>query len=307
MPSELPSELNDGAFGVRDGLAAGLSRSRMRASDLARPFRGVRASGDFDGSVLARALAIVPRLPASAVFFGITAARIRGLELPAERADEPLHIGVRPEVRAPRIAGVTAHTIHDRAVTAAIRAGLRVTDAASMFCHLAATLPLDDLVAVGDALVRSPFVLDPADPRPWVPLADLRARAASFRGRGAPLVRVAADLVRAGAESRQESRLRVAMALAGLPEPELQAELRDPDGRFVARVDLYDPERDIAIEYEGDIHRSRAQFARDLERYDDLAAKGTRVVRIGASFTSTPAKSLARIERAYRARGWTPP
>lgn len=46
---------------------------------------------------------------------------------------------------------------------------------AQLFLELAALLDLDDLVAVGDALVHDPPVLDPRDERPWVRVAEWRA------------------------------------------------------------------------------------------------------------------------------------
>ncbi|QHC71399.1 hypothetical protein [Rathayibacter sp. VKM Ac-2801] len=157
---------------------------------------------------------------------------------------------------------------------------------------------------MGDALVRTPIVGDRADRRPWVPLPDLRARVSAFRGRGSVRLRAALALVRDGAESRQESRFRLASVRAGLPEPVLQEPLFDSAGVFVGRPDGWYPAERVAWEYEGDEHRtSTRRFARDLGRYDDLASIGVRVVRIvGAEFVPHPERSVERLRRALAER-----
>ncbi|NQX28553.1 hypothetical protein HQQ81_14490 [Microbacteriaceae bacterium VKM Ac-2854] len=301
----LPEPLSNVVFTVSAARDAGVQRGRLRGTDLAAPFRGVRVPADFNGSVLHRARALQGLLPAI-TFSDLTAARLWGLDLPIEAEDEPLFVAVRAPKRAPQIAGVRGRQITDPDVRAVTRNGFALIDAASIFCQLAAHLELADLVAVGDALVRDPPVLHPGDPRPWVTLDALRDRVARFRGRGCRLAREAIPLVRVGAESRQESRLRVAIVRAGLPEPEPNVEIRGADGRLITRVDLYYPSWDVGVEYEGGQHEAGRQLARDIARYDDLAAHGTRIVRVDKSFIRAPDASLARIERALRERGWVP-
>jgi very-short-patch-repair endonuclease len=53
-------------------------------------------------------------------------------------------------------------------------------------------------------------------------------------------------------------------------------------GRFLARVDFAYPQWRIAIEYEGDHHRERAAFRRDVSRYNALRAAGWLVLRFTA-------------------------
>ncbi|AZZ56308.1 hypothetical protein [Rathayibacter iranicus] len=302
-PSALPAEFQDRAFTVAEARAGGLSRGRLRSSDLGRPFHGIRTA-DPDPALRLRAEALLTAAGPGAVLSHLTAACLWPLDLPPAAADEPLHICVRWPNRAPRHRNVVGHAVADPEVRRVVRRGLPVTDPASLFCHLAALLELDDLVAVGDALVRTPVVGDPADPRPWVPLPDLQARAAAFRGRGAVRLREAAALVRDGADSRPESRFRVASVRAGIPEPLLQVPLYDSAGRFVGRPDGWYPRERVAWEYEGDGHRtSNRQFARDLGRYDDLASIGVRVVRIvGAEFLPHPERAIERLRRALAER-----
>lgn len=301
----LPKPLSNVVFTVAAAREAGVERGRLRGTDLAAPFRGVRVPADFNGSVLHRARALQGLLPTIA-FSDVTAARLWGLDLPAEKEDEPLFVAVPAPKRAPQIAGVKGRQISDPDVRTVTRNGFTLVDPASIFCHLASHLELADLVAVGDALVRDPPVLHPKDPRPWVTLDLLRDRVSRYRGRGRKLLREAIALVRLGAESRQESRLRVAIVRAGLPEPEPNVEIRDGQGRLIARVDLYYPRWDVGVEYEGEQHEGGRQLARDIARYDDLAAHGTRIVRVDKSFIRNPDASLARVDRALRERGWLP-
>lgn len=303
MPTELPSDLGDGAFRVRDALRAGATEKRLRGRDLASPFHGVRSVGG-DSSVDSRARALLAILPPTMIFSHITAARLwRGIPLPAEEAEEPIHVSVRPPRRPMRRRGVVGHTIADPLVTVRLRFGLRLPDAASLFCQLAESLDHADLVAVGDALVRTPGVYDESDPRPWLSLDALRNRAAGFRGRGALAARSAAAEVRDGSDSRQETLLRLAIIAAGLPEPELNVVLRDADRVFVARVDLYFRAWSVVVEYDGAGHART--WAKDARRHDELAALGLRTVRIiGDEFVPHPERSIARVRRALTERGW---
>jgi hypothetical protein len=303
QPSRLPAELLGRPFTVAEAARSGVARGRLRSGDLRTPFRGVRVgAGDPDLEVRARGLLAV--LGPGAVLSHLTAARLWPLELPRAQPDEPLHVSVRAPARAPRRPGAAGHAVSDARVRRVVRHGLPMTDGASLFCHLGALLELDDLVAVGDALVRTPHRGDPLDPRPWVPLEALRERVALFCGRGAARLREAIPLVRDGAESRPETRFRLASVRAGLPEPQLQVPLFTPAGLFVGRPDGgYERER-VSWEYEGDGHRtSNRQFARDVGRYDDFLAIGVHPVRIvAAEFLAHPERSVERLRRALADR-----
>jgi very-short-patch-repair endonuclease len=59
-------------------------------------------------------------------------------------------------------------------------------------------------------------------------------------------------------------------------------EVRDEDGRFLARVDLGCPQWRIALEYAGDHHRERTQVRRDIARVNALRQSGWLVLRFTA-------------------------
>ncbi|WP_216848411.1 MULTISPECIES: hypothetical protein [unclassified Rathayibacter] len=156
-PARLPRDLEGRAFSTARAESEGVSAARLRAADLEAPFSGVRVPRGSATTVAARARALSTVLGDRVVFSHLTAARLWPLELPRETADEPLHVAVRHPGRAPRRRGVVGHAIADPEVRAVVRDGLRLTDGASLFCHLSPILRLEDLVAVGDALLREPF------------------------------------------------------------------------------------------------------------------------------------------------------
>ncbi|GAA2752102.1 hypothetical protein [Amnibacterium kyonggiense] len=65
---------------------------------------------------------------------------------------------------------------------------------------------------------------------------------------------------------------------AGIPEPELNAEVHLPGG--IVHPDMVWRERLVAVEYEGDGHRDREQFVYDVGRYERMQAAGWTVVRV---------------------------
>lgn len=68
---------------------------------------------------------------------------------------------------------------------------------------------------------------------------------------------------------------------AGLPEPEVQGEIRDADGRFLARGDLVWRDAGLIVELIGRrFHGTPSRRAADLERTDRLHAAGWDVIEV---------------------------
>lgn len=68
---------------------------------------------------------------------------------------------------------------------------------------------------------------------------------------------------------------------AGLPEPQLEAVLRDRHGRRVAQVDLYWPDHGVVLELDSrEYHFDGRAFARDRRRDALLAGLGISVIRV---------------------------
>jgi hypothetical protein len=281
----------------------------MLGTDLARPFRGVRASHTAVASLYGLCRAYEVRMRSTDFFCGLTAARIWRIPLPEEfLPGEGLHVGTHAPSRAPRGAGLTGRQFSDDRLRLVERFGFRVADAASTWCHLAGELRHDDLVAAGDHLVLVPKKQDPHDIRPYATFEELSARVGAYSGRHARAARRALLEIRQGAESRPESILRLTLVRGGLPEPDLNLDITDARGRWLGRADLVYRRFKVIVEYDGELHRTNsAQYDKDMMRIEEFARAGWTVIRIRKrALFGDPGSVVARAESALRDNGWRP-
>ncbi|OBG21032.1 DUF559 domain-containing protein [Mycobacterium sp. 852002-51057_SCH5723018] len=104
----------------------------------------------------------------------------------------------------------------------------------------------------------------------------------------------ALDLVDPGSQSPRESYLRLLLIDAGLPRPQTQIPVLGADGIPVAYLDLGWEEQMVAVEYDGDHHRSdRRQYVKDIRRQEMLERMGWIVVRVVAE--DGPGNILRRV------------
>jgi hypothetical protein len=106
-----------------------------------------------------------------------------------------------------------------------------------------------------------------------------------------------------------ETRLRLLIVLAGLPEPEVDHRVFDSSGNLLYRYDLSYPRWRLVIEYDGRQHADSdeqwfADIARD-EQLDDWKVR--RLVVVSKDIFRTPAMTLARVTKAMRAVGMPVP
>lgn len=119
--------------------------------------------------------------------------------------------------------------------------------------------------------------------------------------RGLRQLETVLGLVDRGAESPQETYLRLILVRAGLPRPQTQVPVYADDGTPVAYLDMGWPDLMVGVEYDGDQHRSdRRQYIRDIRRSELLEELGWRVVRVVAE--DHPADILRRVRRAIADR-----
>jgi hypothetical protein len=179
------------------------------------------------------------------------------------------------------------------------RGGLRLTTPEQTFVDLAADLDLVELVVLGDRLVK----------RGVTTPERLTRMAERWQGYHRELACRAARLVRDGVDSPPESRLRMLIVLAGLPEPTVNHIIRDPDtGTWLRRFELAYRDLLIAIEYEGRQHRDDDEiWAADIERREELDRDTWRIVQvISTGLFESPVRTLQRIEQARVDRGARP-
>jgi hypothetical protein len=111
-------------------------------------------------------------------------------------------------------------------------------------------------------------------------------------------------LVDGGGSSPKETWLRLLLIDAGVPTPTTQIPVVD-GYRLLAMLDLGWRELRVAVEYDGDHHRSdRRQYVKDQWRLRKLAELGWIVIRVIAE--DKPEDVVERVRRAVLARGWRP-
>ncbi|KRA29674.1 MULTISPECIES: DUF559 domain-containing protein [unclassified Nocardioides] len=218
-----------------------------------------------------------------------TAARAWRLPVPID-PDEHVTVPTAAERRSR--AGVRCHVDPDgRSV---VVDGIRVSALPETFVELAQKLPLVDLVVVGDAMVRRMIGLD-----------ELRRHCADASGPGAAQARAALAFVRSRVDSPMETRLRMLIVLAGLPEPQVNLTVGDPLTMARRKYDLSWPEVRLVVEYDGRQHVDRVdQWESDLERREAIDDDGWRIIVVVArGIYARPDQTLSRIHRLLVERG----
>lgn len=128
----------------------------------------------------------------------------------------------------------------------------------------------------------------------------LRVAQRHARSPGLRRLETALPLVDAGAQSPRESYLRLLLIDAGLPRPRTQLPVLDADGIPFAFLDLGWEEPMVAVEYDGEQHRTdRRQYVKDIRRIETLERMGWIVVRVVAE--DRPAAIVRRVRAALAA------
>ncbi|OCB33960.1 hypothetical protein A5675_21425 [Mycobacterium malmoense] len=148
--------------------------------------------------------------------------------------------------------------------------GLPITNPVRTAFDLGRHLPRRLAVTHLDALSAATG-LRPAD------VARLFARSKGVRN--VRRCRTALSLMDGGAQSPKESWLRLVLIDAGLPRPTTQ--IRVTDGRLVAYLDMGWEEPMVALEYDGEQHRTdRRQYVKDIRRAETVGSLGWIVIRV---------------------------
>jgi hypothetical protein len=128
----------------------------------------------------------------------------------------------------------------------------------------------------------------------------LRVARCHPRSPGLRRLETALELVDPGAQSPRESYLRLLLIDAGFPRPQTQIPVLGVDGIPLAYLDLGWEENLVAVEYDGDQHRTdRRQYVKDLQRIEMLERMGWIIVRVVAE--DRPANIVRRVRAALEA------
>jgi hypothetical protein len=129
----------------------------------------------------------------------------------------------------------------------------------------------------------------------------LRVAQCHPRSPGLRRLETALDLVDPGSQSPRESYLRLLLIDAGLPRPQTQIPVLGVDGIPVAYLDLGWAEYMVAVEYDGDHHRTdRPQYVNDIRRLEMLERMGWIIIRVVAE--NAPADILRRVREGLALR-----
>ena len=172
-------------------------------------------------------------------------------------------------------------------------AGLRVTTPARTALDLGRHQDRGVAIARLDALMwATPFSKE-----------DVLLLAERHRGaRGVRLLRSVIALVDGGAASPKETWLRLLLIDAGLPTPATQIPVID-GRRLVAVLDMGWEQFEVAVEYDGDHHRSnRRQYVKDIARIRKLERLGWIVIRVIAE--DRPEEIVNRVLEGLVSRGF---
>jgi hypothetical protein len=280
-----------GSDAVRDGV---LTPHQLRSSAWIRLRHDIYADARLDRDHALSCAAVALWVPRGAALAGPSAAYLYGVEHAAGFAD-PVHVLTLPGNRIEPQCGVRVHHSPFAPDEVAVAGGAVRTTPTRTAWDVTTWLNLIPAVTVIDRLLALGLV----ERRRLLTLA--RARAGC---RGAARAMRAFDLADGRAQSPPESRLRIRLALAGLPRPVPQHPVV-LSGGVVYHPDLAWPEFRVAVEYDGEWHADPAQLHRDRRRLNHLVAAGWIVLHVTNKRMSTDFGGVVREVRAVlRSRGW---
>lgn len=272
------------------GIRAGIPAKDFRRDRFQVVLRGVHLDRGVEVTPRIRALAALALVDESAHASHVSAARVYGVPIPTHPEE---HVTVsKPAQRRVRD-GVRCHVRPESRVR--VIAGVRVSAPTRLFVELASMLSLVDLVIAGDHLVR----------KEKVTCDELVAACADLPGEAGKRARRAAALVRSDVDSPMETRLRLLLVLAGIPEPRVNLTIRDVLGDRIRRYDLAWPSVKVIVEYDGRHHVERIEhWESDLARREQIDDEDWRIlVVVSNGIFKDPGGTVDRVFRLLRRRG----
>ena len=279
--------MNNRIFIGSEALSSGVVQKHQLRSNFQAVYPNVYASRDLRLGIAERARAAWLWSHRQGVIAGTTASGLHGARWVDDSA--PIEL-IWTNARAPK--GIRTYAVKLGAAETCERAGLPVTTPERTAFDLGRRNGLSQSVVQLESLARATGFKTGE-------VAELALRHRGARGLR-QLDRVL-PLVDAGAQSPRESRLRLILIGDGLPAPQTQIPVLDPAGYPFAYLDMGWPEWMVAVEYDGDQHRTdRWQYVKDIRRVAALERMGWIVVRVVAE--DRPSDILHRVRAALASR-----
>lgn len=295
----LPESLTLTPFTVYESRALGIPPKRLRAHDLSDGGRLIYLPAGRQLEIVERARVLAAATPGAWASHE-TAAVLTRLGLPPWLGECPtIHLSKPHELPRVRRAGVTGHRVRLIPGELTDVDGIPVTAPPRTWLDLAAVLPLNYLIAMGDQLIRQPRPSLELRSEPYAYKDGLRLLIRQHPNmKGVEKARLALDEMRVGADSFPETFLRLALLDARLPEPELQLRLDPEDPRSPA-ADMGYRRYGIAMQYDGAHHLTREQQSRDNRRDEAFRSAGWAYFKVNADDLAEGFDGvIARIKRA---------
>ncbi|MFA5709564.1 hypothetical protein [Mycolicibacterium sp.] len=268
-----------------EALASGELTRRELMRSHTKVFRNVYVR---NGAVLTptdRAVAAWLASGERAVLAGLSAAALHNSRWIPE--DSPVEV-VGTHFRAGP--GIVVHSGEVQPDEIVWRRGIQCTSVERTAYDLGRHLPFEKGIIRVDALLNATRV----EPKDVAVIAERYPGARHIRR-----LRRVLEVADNGAESPQETRVRLILVDGGLPRPATQIKV----GR--RRIDMGWSQWKVGVEYDGAQHwEDPRQYGGDISRLEFFDDMGWRIVRVVAEHMRYPERIVARAEKVLRARGW---
>jgi Protein of unknown function (DUF559) len=285
--AHVPDQLRCGPFTTTQAKACGVTPSALRGSSWRSVFRDVWVHIEVPDSREVRLAAVRLVLAEGAFVCGLTASWIYGADVQDFRG-QLVWVGHRNGSRLRNRAGCLTREITVDDSDLCVVDGVTMTTELRTVFDCSRWLSLVEAVVVADALAHAGVVT----------AEDLERYAKTHRAlRGVRQVDRVVELMEPLSESPMETRVRLLIVLAGLPQPQAQLIITDRLGRFVARADLGYRERLLIVEYDGAFHWE--QRREDDRRREAMRSLGWTVLVFSAEdYYKTPGDTIEIVRSA---------
>ncbi|WP_253182774.1 hypothetical protein [Arthrobacter sp. SW1] len=298
----MPANLPNGSFPASAAVTLGLSQKQLRRDGIVTVSRGLRLPLHSTGTVIEHLRGYTDLDPGCCLCH-TSAARVHQVSLPSFlEEDWRIHLARPSEAWKPRRRNVVGHQLTFKPGEVVVVDGVRVTSPARTWLDLAQRMSIDDLVAAGDSIVCSHGPDHPVPREPMATIDQLKAMVSAHPGmRGVRKARLALDLIRVGADSPQESLMRLALINAGLAEPVLNHVIYNEWGQPAVWPDAAYVREKVSLQYDGGHHGEPEQYRRDIKRQALTERLGWQEVRVArADLEGDRPAVVDKVRRAFK-------